>query len=71
MQNKKSIVNNHSMKVLNNTGETEESCNCRNKNNCPLYGKRLTPNIVLQSTDHVKPAQVATKLRQEITLRRL
>ena len=33
------------MKVLNNTAETEESCNCRNKNNCPLDGKSLTPNI--------------------------
>ena len=30
------------MKVLNNTTEIEESCNCRNKNSCPLDGKCLT-----------------------------
>ena len=46
MQNIKSVINNHNMKVLSNTVETEESCNCRNKNNCPLHGKCLTPNII-------------------------
>ena len=45
------------MKVLNNTVETEESCNCKNKNNCPLDRKCLTPNINLRSTDHAEPAQ--------------
>ena len=37
------------MKVLNNTTETEESCKCRNKNNCPLDGKCLTPNIIYEA----------------------
>ena len=37
------------MKVLNNTAETEESYNCRNKNNCPLDGKCLTPNIIYEA----------------------
>ena len=37
------------MKVLNNTAETQESCNCRNKNNCPLDGKCLTPNIIYEA----------------------
>ena len=37
------------MKVLNNTAETEESCNCRNKNNYPLDGKCLTPNIIYEA----------------------
>ena len=37
------------MKVLNNTAETEESCNCRNKNNCPLDRKCLTPNIIYEA----------------------
>ena len=37
------------MKVLNNTAETEESCNCRNKNNFPLDGKCLTPNIIYEA----------------------
>ena len=36
MQNIKSVINNHNMKVLNNTTEIEDSFNCRNKNNCPL-----------------------------------
>ena len=34
------------MKVLNITAEVEESCNCTNRNNCPLDGKCLTPNII-------------------------
>ena len=49
MQNIKSVINNHNMKVLNNTAETEKSCNCRNKNNCPLDGKCLTPNIIYEA----------------------
>ena len=49
MQNIKSVIKNHSMKVLNNTTEIEESCNCRNKNNFPLDGKCLTPNIIYEA----------------------
>ena len=41
----KSVINYHNMNVLNNTDEIEEGCNCRNKNNCPLDGKCLAPNI--------------------------
>ena len=37
------------MKDLNNTAETGESCNCRNKNNYPLDGKFLTPNIIYEA----------------------
>ena len=37
------------MKVLNNTAQIEESWNFRNKNNCPLDGKCLTPNIVYEA----------------------
>ena len=37
------------MKVLNNTAEIEESCNCRSKNNCPLDGKCLTPTIIYEA----------------------
>ena len=32
--------------MKNNTVEIKENCNCRNKNNYPLDGKRLTPNII-------------------------
>ena len=49
MQNIKSVINNHNIKVLNNTTETEETCNCRNKNNCPLDGKYLTANIIYEA----------------------
>ena len=49
MQNIKSVINNYKKKVLNNTAETEESCNCRNKNNYPLDGKCLTLNIIYEA----------------------
>ena len=49
MKNIKSVINNHNMKVLNNTAEVEESCSCRNKNNYPLDGKYFTPNIIYEA----------------------
>ena len=49
MQNIKLVINNHNMKALNNTAETEESYNCRNRNNCSLDGKGLTPNIIYEA----------------------
>ena len=49
MQSIRYVINNHNMKVLNNTAETEESCNCRNKNNCPLDRKCLTPIIIYEA----------------------
>ena len=49
MQNIKSVINNHNIKVLNNTTETEETFNCRNKNNCLLDGKNLTTNIIYEA----------------------
>ena len=49
MQSIKSITNNDNMKVLNNTAETQENCNCRNKNNCLVDGKYLTPNIIYEA----------------------
>ena len=49
MQNIKSVINYHNMNVLNNTAEIEEGCNCRNRNNCSLDGKCLTPNIIYEA----------------------
>ena len=49
MLNIKSIANNHNMKVLNSTAETEESWDWGKKNNCPLDGKCLTPNIIYEA----------------------
>ena len=37
------------MKVLNNTAEIEENCNCRKKNNCSLDWKNLAPNIIYEA----------------------
>ena len=37
------------MRVLNNNAETEESYNCRNKNNCPKDGKCLTLPTIYQA----------------------
>ena len=37
------------MKVLNNAAEIDEGCNCRNRNNCPLDRKFLTPNIIYEA----------------------
>ena len=49
MQNIKSVISNHNMKVLNNTAEIQEGCNCRNKNNCSLDRKCLTTNIIYEA----------------------
>ena len=49
MQNIKSVINNHNINVLNNTADIEDSCNYSNKNNCPLYGKSLTSNIIYEA----------------------
>ena len=59
MQNIKSVINNHNMKVLNNTTKTEESCNCRNKNNCRLDRKCLTPNVIYEA--QITPNQLNYK----------
>ena len=44
MLNTKSI-NNHNKEVLSNSTETEESCNSRNRSDCPVHGKCLTWNM--------------------------
>ena len=49
MQNMKSVINYHNMNVLNNTADIEEGCNWRNRNNYPLDGKCLTPNIIYEA----------------------
>ena len=49
MQNIKSIINNHNVKVLSNTADIEEICNCKNKNNYPLDGKYLTLHIIYEA----------------------
>ena len=49
MQNIKSIINKHNMKLLSKTAEIRESCNCRKKTNYRLCEKCLTPNIIYEA----------------------
>ena len=56
MQNKKSIINNHNMKYLNNTGKIKENCICRNKTS--FKWKRSTAKHYLISKNYFKPAQI-------------
>ena len=49
MQNIKSVINNHNMKVLTNTAKQEQ---------VPTRWKMLHPKDHLRSTDHVEPAQL-------------
>ena len=50
-KNIKNIINNHNMNILNNkTNEIQRSCNCRNRDACPLNGFCLEGNIVYQGT---------------------
>ena len=60
MKNVKSILNNNDMKILSDTAEIKESCNCRNKNNCPFDG--LTPNIIIPATCRRKYTKILREL---------
>ena len=60
MKNIKSILNNTNIKILSDTGEIKESCNCRNKNNCPFDG--LTQNIIILATYRRKYTKILREL---------
>ena len=53
MNNVKSIISNHNKaqisKPPNQSEESENNCNCRNKNACPLEGNCNVRNIVYQA----------------------
>ena len=42
MPNMSSIINSHNRKLLQKADAQESTCNCRNRNNCPLDGQCLT-----------------------------
>ena len=65
MQNIKSVINNHNMKVLNDTAEIEEGCNCRNRNNCPLDGKCLTQTSFTKHRSRQTSPPISKKFTQE------
>lgn len=43
------IIKNHNSNITNKETK-EKTCNCRNKNNCPLNGECLTSNIIYKAT---------------------
>ena len=57
--NLKRIISAHNAKILRkNYQNTEKSCNCRKKNECPLNGECLTKNVIYQAkivTNQPKP----------------
>ena len=48
MNNISSILSTHNKNILN-PKQTSFGCNCRNKDNCPLDGEFLTPNIIYRA----------------------
>lgn len=60
MQNIKSVLSNYKMKILSDTTDMKESCNCRNKNDCPLEG--LTLNIIIPATYRRKDMKIFGEL---------
>ena len=50
MPNIKSIVSGHNKSILNEYPENNKTCNCMNKELCPLDNKCLTDNIVYEAT---------------------
>ena len=60
MNNTKQIIDNHNKRILlsscssytrdNKDSKTNKTCNCRQKNNCPLNGNCLQSSVVYQAT---------------------
>ena len=52
MPNMKKIIDNHNKKILNdkNSEKVEKSCNCKNRDKCPLDGKCLSQCIIYKAT---------------------
>ena len=56
MSNTKRIIDNHNKRILKsseltaNTGKDNKTCNCRQKNTCPLNGNCLQSSVVYQAS---------------------
>ena len=50
--NMKKIISSHNVKITRKSEAppVERTCNCRNKENCPLEGKCLVDNLIYQAT---------------------
>ena len=51
MENMGSIIKKHNKKILSNTPAiSDDGCNCRSKDQCPIENKRLSSALVYNST---------------------
>ena len=59
MNNTRQIIDNHNKRILNSPAHTDKtadntidpkSCNCRQKNSCPLNGNCLQSSVIYQAT---------------------
>ena len=50
MPNMKKILNSHNKKILSNKTSNIKTCNCRQKDSCPLDGNCLSTNIIYKAT---------------------
>ena len=74
--NMKRLISSHNAKVIRNSEAPPavRTCNCRNKENCPLDGKCLTDNLVYQATiiptpiDPPSPTQTQEEIQTYIGL---
>ena len=60
MQNMKHIISNHNKTVLESTKVKEsqgKTCNCRDKQSCPLKGRCLQREVVYKATVEQKPSK--------------
>ena len=55
-ENMAKIISSHNSKLLKSEKQIEErTCNCRNKDECPLRGNCLVENVVYQATLTLTP----------------
>ena len=50
MDNMANIINRHYKHIMNIQNISQPSCNCRDKNGCPLQGNFQSSNLVYQAT---------------------
>ena len=63
-KNIKTFINSHNHEILqlNESNDDKRTCNCRQKNECPMNGKCLTTNLIYEATiTSDKPNQQAKK----------
>ena len=65
MQNMKHIISNHNKTVLESTKVKEsqgKTCNCRDKQSCPLNGQCLQRGVVYKATVEQIPSKTQDTL---------